>query len=155
LSYPDLGKKGWLEGVFQPIISGKLYLDVNTGHVLDVQEVFLNPTVREVPWRKLGGQWDEVAHGVGARLARFGLDRLVNFGVDAAWQIGADWSRYDIPLHHKAYRAGIAGGTGVFFGGLTTFGLSAIGVTAWWVASVHGCRVLSHFLWNSCKARIC
>jgi RHS repeat-associated protein len=133
ISYPGISSKRWLsDQVFQPIISGRLYLNVNTGDLVDMRKTFLDPHIEEVPWRRLGGQLDEVAPSVGARLGRFALESLVSFGIDAAWQVGVDWNA-DMPVGHKIARAGIAGGVGMGAGWLTGAALGAIGVSAWYI----------------------
>jgi hypothetical protein len=73
-------------------------------------------------------------HGAWTPVAKAGLKYGLAFGIDALWQLGADWDK-DMPGTHKIARAGIAGGTGLVVGGATGFLLTVIigGTPSGWV----------------------
>ncbi len=73
LSYPN-GSKSWMSNqLFQPIVSGRAYLEVKTGHIWQMDEVFPGATLKEVPWRQLAGHWEDVLPSGAARWLRSGV----------------------------------------------------------------------------------
>ena len=85
-----------------------------------MDEVFPGATMKEIPWRKLAGQWENALPSGAARWLQSGaLDNALPVGVDFLWQLGQDWSNPRLPLERKILRAGVSGGVGALGGGAT------------------------------------
>jgi len=124
LSWPGTAKSGTVGKIigrehvdtkFQRLILGELYIDSDTGDLINIKSAFLDATIEEIPLQRFG------AGRVAKWLRRGFLDNALPFGVDFLWQIGTD-SGTDMPLDYRFGRATVAGlvglGTGIAAGGL-------------------------------------
>jgi hypothetical protein len=123
LSWPGTTKSGTVgkiigdkhvDTMFQRVILGELYIDADTGRLVNIKQI-LDPTVEEIPLQRFGA-------GRAAKWFRKGfLDNALPFGVDFLWQFGTDLGT-DMPFNYRVGRATVAGlaglGAGFAAGGL-------------------------------------
>jgi hypothetical protein len=110
ISCPDVSPRRWIsDSWFQTFVSGKTYVEVGTGNVFPVDEVFPGATVTELPWQRIGSSQT-------AKWFRKGvLDNALPFAVDFFWQLGTDWET-GMPMDYRIGRASAAGIVGIAAG---------------------------------------